>query len=329
MSKKKFDLNKYKSSIKQASTPLKKPKYISLDPCLHSVLGMPGIPQGHITQVYGKSDTGKTSLMFHAAVEAQKQGVLPVIIVTEGKVDWERARSMGFDYHGDLSAEEREERGLPLDSDGSAIVEEELEYLEDVFSFIDKICADVEMGNLPENVAIFWDSVGNTLSEDEVKVNKDGTTEKKSTMMKAAKVITEHMRVISKKINNTRKISHPKFVTLFIVNQAYTKPPAFPGGMSTIVPYGGEAIWFRSSLVIKTQRRSKLKATKDSVKMGFGILSKLTVDKNHLTNTAHEGEFVITADEIMPNDKTAVDDYKTRNKDKWGNAVIFEEEDHD
>jgi RecA/RadA recombinase len=326
MSKKNFDLNKYKKAIKQSSTPLKKDKFIVLDQCMHSVLGMPGIPMGHITQVYGKSDTGKTSLMFHAAARAQAQGILPVIIVTEGKVDWERARGMGFQYYGDLSEEEKVERGIDPGDDGFAIVEEELEYLEDVFQFVDKICADVEMGDLPQDVMVFWDSVGNTLSQEEVEVQKDGTTEKKKTMMKAAKVITENMRVISKKINNTRKISHPKFVGLFIVNQAYTKPPAFAGGMSTIVPYGGDAIWFRSSLVLKTQRKSKLRATKDKVKMGFGILSKITVDKNHLTNTAHEGEFVITADEILPNETGAIKDYKDTHKDQWGNAVIFEED---
>src|SRR5690242_17320901 len=120
---KKFDLSKYKDSIKVADTPSKPDKFVVLDEALHSVLGVPGIPLGHITQVFGKSDTGKTSLLFHAAGQAQKQGILPVMIITEGKVDWERASAMGFDKD-------------------TAIVNESCEYLEDAFRFIDKVTAD-------------------------------------------------------------------------------------------------------------------------------------------------------------------------------------------
>jgi recombination protein RecA len=297
--KKNFDLGAYKKTIKVADTALKKDKFVVLDECMHSVLGVPGLPLGHITQVFGKSDTGKTSLLFHAAAQAQKQGVLPVVIVTEGKVAWDRAELMGF-------------------SKDEAIVEENLEYLEDVFKFIDKIVADVSMGELPYDVMIFWDSVGNTLSRDEVEIQKDGTVEKKSTMMKAAKVISENMRVISTKVNSTRKISYPKSVGLMIVNQCYTKPPAFSGGMPSLVPYGGDSIWYRSSLVLKTARAKKLTATKDGNKYGFGIVAKITVDKNHIANVAHTGEFVITADSIIPNEKSALDSYKKEHKEGWG-----------
>ena len=306
MAKKKFDLAAYKATIKVADTPLKKDMFVELNECLHAVLGMPGIPLGHITQVYGPSDTGKTSLLFHTAAQAQKQGIMPVMIITEGKVDWDRAALMGFDKE-------------------NAIINENCEFLEDAFNFIDKIASDVAMGDLPYNVMVFWDSVGNTLSKDEVEIQKDGTWEKKSTMMKAAKVISERMRVISKKINDTRKVSYPNSVGLMILNQAYTEPPKFPGAPSKLVPYGGNAIWFRSSLVLKTQRTKKLSATKNNIDMGFGIVSKITVDKNHLTNTAHAGEFVITADEIIPNDKTAIAYYKETHKQNWGDDLEIKE----
>src|SRR5690606_33604376 len=97
MAGKKFDLNKYKESIKTADTPLKKDKYVILNEALQSVLGLPGIPLGHTTQVYGPSDSGKTSLAFHAAAQAQAQGILPIWIVTEAKVSWDRAKLMGVD----------------------------------------------------------------------------------------------------------------------------------------------------------------------------------------------------------------------------------------
>ena len=296
---KKFDLEAYKKTIEVADTPLKPDEFVILDECLQSVLGLPGIPLGHITQVFGPSDSGKTSLMFHSAAQAQKSGVLPVMIITEGKVDWERAQQMGFDR-------------------SFAVINENCEFLEDVFKFIDKISSDVASGELPHNVLIFFDSVGNTLSKDEVEVQEDGTYEKKATMMKAAKVISENMRTISKKINDTRKISYPKSVGLFIVNQAYTQPPSFPGGMPSQVPYGGNAIWYRSSLVIRTKKAKKLTAKKSGMNLGFGIVSKISVDKNHISNTTNSGEFVITAAAIIPNEAKAIKEYKDSHKDIWG-----------
>jgi len=300
---KKFDLEAYKKKRKIADTPKKKEKFIVLDECMHSVLGMPGIPLGHITQVYGLSDTGKTSILFHTAAKAQAQGILPIVIVTECKVDWERARAMGF---------ERDK----------AIIEENVETLEQGFDYVDRTLVDVANGELPD-VMIFWDSIGNTMSESEFEVKKDGTTEKKSTMMKAARVISERMRVIDKKVWNTQKVSYPGYAGLMFINHAYTEPPAFPGAKAGTTPYGGKKIWYSSSLVLKTSRRKKLSAIKDGTTMGFAIIAKIQVDKNHLTNTAHSGEFVITADRIIPNEKTAIDYYKVDTKDSWG--VILDE----
>lgn len=300
---KKFDLEAYKKTVKTADTPLKKDQFVVLDECLHEVLGLPGMPLGHVIQVYGKSDTGKTSLMFHTAAQAQKQGIMVVMVITEGKVDWDRAASMGFNKE-------------------LAIVNENCEFLEDVFTFVDKITADVSSGDLPFDTMIFFDSVGNTLSREEVVIAEDGTYTKKPSMMKAAKVITENMRGLSKKINNTRKISYPKAVSFFVVNQAYTKPPAFPGGQPSLVPYGGDAIWYRSSLCIRTAKSKKLTAKKNGMDLGFGIVSKISVDKNHISNTTNSGLFVITSDAIIPNLKKAIDEYKTEHKDTWGAVEI-------
>jgi RecA/RadA recombinase len=303
MSKKKgFDLQEYKKSIEVADTPLKMDLYVKLNDALQTVLGLPGFALGHITQVFGLSDSGKTSLVFHAAAQAQKQGILPVFIVTESKVSWDRAKTMGVDID-------------------NAIVEY-AEYLEDIFVKIDRIASDVIMGKLPYNVIIFVDSIGNSLSVDSVTVAKDGTTETGGAMMKAAKVIREKMRVFSHKINNTRKTSSPFYVGLVFINHAYKSPPAFPGGPTTIVPYGGDGIYFSSSLVIRTKKVKTLKAVVDGQEKGFGIISKITIDKNHISNVTNAGEFVITGDTILPNEKTAIDNYKNEKKENWSNIKI-------
>lgn len=292
-----FDLSEYKKSIQLADTPLKMDLYVQLNSALQSVLGLPGLPLGHIVQVFGLSDSGKTSLVFHAAAQAQSQGILPVFIITENKVSWDRAKSMGVD----------------LDN----CIVENAQYLEDIFTKIDRIVSDVVMGKLPVNVMIFVDSIGNTVSVDSVTENKDGTVELGGAMMRAARVIRERMRVFSHKINNTRKTTSPFSVGLTFVNHAYKQPPQFPGGPTTIVPYGGDGIYFSSSLVIRTKKVKTLKAVVAGQEKGYGIVSKITVDKNHISNTTNAGEFVVVADSIMPFEKSVLDEYKEKNKANW------------
>lgn len=302
---KKFDLESYKKSIKVSDTPLKPDLFLQLNDALKAVLGLPGLPLGHITQIFGLSDSGKTSILFHAAAEAQKQGILPVLIITEGKVSWDRAERMGFDK--------------------SNAVIEYATYLEDIFRIIDRVVSDVKMGRLPFNTMIFVDSIGNSVSVESVKENKDGTTEMGGAMMKAAKVIREQCRIFSHKINDTRKISSPFSVGLTFINHAYRQPPAFPGGPTTLVPYGGDGIWLASSLVIRTKKGSKLTAKKDSQTLAFGITSKISVDKNHVSDISNSGDFVITADAIIPNEKSAIDAYKEEHRDTWGELEIEED----
>jgi recombination protein RecA len=303
---KKFDLNKYKQTIKLAETPYKKDTYIQVNDALKEVMGLPGIPMGHITQVYGPSDSGKTTLAFHAAAQAQAQGAVCVFIITESKVSWDRATSMGVNVDECLVAH--------------------AEHVEDIFKHIDRFLSDQASGNLPVDLFFIVDSIGNTISVDSVKVNKDGTSEIGGAMMKVAKVLRENLRVFSHKINNTRKISSPKVAGLMFVNHAYKSPPAFPGGPTTTVPYGGDGIFYCSSLVLKTSKGKKVEAIVDGKKIKFGLVTKISVDKNHLSNVSNSGEFVITANMIIANEKGAIDDYKQQYKDSWGGAEIEQNE---
>lgn len=300
---KQFDLQSYIKTIEAAKVEKKQDKYVVLDECIQAVIGIPGVPLGHITQVYGKSDTGKTSLLFHTAAQAQKQGILPIFIMTEGKVDWSRAERMGVDLN-------------------NCIRYEDANFLEEAFAKIDQFITDVSMGDLPMDAIILWDSVGSLPSKDEVKVNKDGTTEKKASMMRSAKAIRENIRVISRKINVTRNVSYPKSVGLMILNQVYTKPPDGPFGHSTLVPYGGDAIKYASSVAWKMSYVARMKAEKNKQKFDFGIISKLSVEKNHISDLSMEGTFIVTSDVFMPNEKKAVDKYREEHKEEWGDAIL-------
>jgi RecA/RadA recombinase len=309
---KKFDLKEFKETIKVSAAEYKKDEYVILDPCLQEVLKLPGLPLGHITQVYGKSDTGKTSLMFHAASQCQKLGILPVVIITEGKVDWTRAEAMGFNKE-------------------NAIVEENLKYLEEIFDFMDnKIITNVMNGKLPYDVMIFWDSMGNTLSEKSIKINeKTGEREIKNTHMQAAAIKSERLSILMDRVNDTRKINYPKFVGAFIINSVYSGTPAYTGAPVPQIVKGGNKVKYTASLMIKTDLVSKLEATKDGRKLNFGMRSKFSVTKNHINGQEYSGEFIITSNRVLPNDAKVLKAYKDEFRDSWGDSEIYETHDVD
>lgn len=318
MTTKKFSLKDFKETIKVSAAEYKKDKYIELDSCLQEVFKLKGLILGHITQLYGPSDSGKTSIMFHAIAKAQEQGILPVVIISEGKIDWNRARAMGVKYSGDLPEDQREEDFI--------IVEENLKYLEDIFNFIDnKIINSVMNGKLPFNVQIFWDSMGNSISEKSVKVDeKTGEREVKNTHMQAAAIKSERLTLLMDRVNDTRKVNYPNSVGALIINHVYTGQPAYPGAPAPMVVKGGNKVKFTASLMLKTQSIKKLEAVVNGSKLKFGIVSKLSVTKNHINGQEYSGEFVITEDKFLPNDVKAIKDYKDLNKERWGNVELYE-----
>lgn len=60
-------------------------------------LGVGGIPQGRIIEVYGPESSGKTSLTLHLAAECQKQGGTVAFIDAEHALDTHYATNLGVD----------------------------------------------------------------------------------------------------------------------------------------------------------------------------------------------------------------------------------------
>jgi RecA/RadA recombinase len=299
---KKFDLQAFKASIRASDVPYKKDEYIGWGEALQEVSGLPGLPMGHVVQVYGPSNGGKSSLGFHLAAKAQSQGILPVFIITEGKMSIERAASMGVNI----------EEAIIVHST----------YIEDVFEQLYKFLSHQAKGDIPKDILFIVDSIGNTISRDSVKVSKEGNTEVGGAMMKVSRVLRENMRVVSHSINDTRKVNSPHFASLMVINHSYKQPPQFPGGPTLDVPYGGDGVFYSSSLVIKVRKTKFLKAVKDGRDVSFGISTKLAVEKNHINGVSNEGPFLITPDSIIPDEPTALKNYKDEHKDSWNGLVI-------
>ena len=62
----------------------------------------------YVSTICGHPNTGKSTLINHAIVSAQRQGIVPVIYDTENNFDFQYAIDMGMDatpVYGDVNVE--------------------------------------------------------------------------------------------------------------------------------------------------------------------------------------------------------------------------------
>jgi len=300
--KKKFpNISKYKEKVEKR-VDYKPQEWIDMSYAYKEVTRLPGIPVGHITMVYGKSDTGKTTLLVEAGAYAQKQGILPVCIITENKFSWDRAKTMG------------------LNPDG-CIVHNGIETIEEGMEIVRDTLRDQADGSLPYDIVFLWDSIGGTASEAEIAANEEDGGGSRA-MMETAKILRAKVaRFLGPKINATRKASYPYNATWVIVNHAYTAPAKPPSRIGSIEPYGGDGIWLPSTLVFRMggimSRSSKVSATKDKVDVAFALKTALVLEKNHITDVSAKGTIICTDHGFILNDKNAIDEYKKMYRDGW------------
>jgi hypothetical protein len=257
---------------------------------------------------YGKSDTGKSTMGLEAAANAQKQGILPVFIITENKFSFERGETMGIDFD-------------------DAIVHNGVATIEEGCKYIKEILDSQEKGELPYDVLFIWDSIGGTPSEKELGKMEDG--ESGGGMMVTARVIREEItRYLGPRINATRNETFPYTSTLMFINHAYTAPPKMPSGPPSLEPYGGDGIFYVSTLVFRTGgimgRSKKIKATYKKVEYAYALESDLVVVKNHITNVSGSGGKILCTDYgFLENTKEAIDSYKKEHAHEWG--MVYDE----
>ena len=248
---------------------------------------------------------------------AQKQGILPVFIITEKKWSWDRIVEGGFDKE-------------------NCLYRDDIDTIEEGCDFMQQVLRDQAEGRLPYDIVFLWDSIGATPSKAEfrqseadldamMKSIEDGKEVKESKgggMMITARVLRERItRNLSHKISATRKQSSPYNATFIIANHAYQAPPSFPGGVTTLNLYGGDSLYLCSTLVFRLggvmSNSSKVTATKDGVDITFAIKSSFSILKNHISDSSGSGKIVCTPLGFLRDDKKDIDAYKEKNKKGW------------
>lgn len=208
--------------------------------------GVLGLKFGHMVQVAGKSDSGKTSISLDAMRRAQQQGYGIIYVETESKTGPEDLVAAGIDPNGVICI-------------NSSITEEAFE--------LGLKAWDSFFQDFPNEKLLFvYDSFGNTVSMRDSGISM---TEKTAMVGGAAKTNRLGLSAMRAKM-----IKDP--VAVLLVNRTYDNMGS-PGKTNA----GGDAINFFSMLTVQTARKGWYEKTVQGQKVRAGAIVIWNVYKNH------------------------------------------------
>lgn len=333
--------------IKNASNADKPMDWLIMPQAFQDAVKLPGIPQGYVSTLMGWPNTGKSTLINHAIVAAQKQGLIPVIYDTENNFDFKYAIDMGMDaepVYDDVDTEVTD----PVTGEVTIVTENKIvEYVGNFFYFNNAILRErygdidystgkklatkrtkaviedmvysinefLEMqanGDIEQGFVFLWDSVG-TISGLKTYNSKVGNP-----MFDAGTISAAFQDIMDNSIPASRKVSSPYTNTMLIVNKVWSDNTSNPVGPPSLEMKGGKSVGYRSRLVILLGGQlkagiKKLTATSKGLNYNWGIQTKVKVMKNQLPspfNVTYEGEFICTDIGIIGTDKESQDNYK-------------------
>ena len=256
--------------------------------------------------------THNTTAMVKAAVSVQKQGGIPVFIITEQKWSWEHARIMGLQFQETI-----DEATGEVDYDGQFIFNNTFNTIEDISDYMNGMLDEQGKGNLPYELTFLWDSIGS--------VPCRMTFEGKGGKMHNAGVLADVIGMgLNNRITGSRIIDSKYTNTLIIVNQPWVKTDMKnPMSQPKIKAKGGEAVYLNSTLVFQFGNQqdagiSKLDAQKQGRKIVFSTRSKVSVIKNHINGLGYsDGRLLVTPHGFIMDDPDSIKKYKTEHSDYW------------
>ena len=316
-----FDLDKFKKSkYLDQSSKFKKQRWLSFSPALRDALSIPGVPLGHVFVARGGSDTGKTTLLIEAAVEAQKQGILPVFIITEMKWDFAHAQKMGFQ----CEAVPDEATGEVVNYTGFFIYVDRgsLNTIEDVSAFIADLLSEQKEGKLPFDLLFLWDSIGSIPCEMSVKQGSNNP------MWNAGAMATQFGNFINQQFPLSRKESYPYTNTLFVINKTGVQPALTPMSQPRMTNKGGNTMYWDATIVatfgnVTNSGTSKISVQHKGKKVEFAKRTKIAIDKIHADyGIATTSTVIVTPHGFIPDTPEAIKEYKKQYAQDWFNEQV-------
>lgn len=325
-------------------------EWILMPKAFQDAIKLPGIPMGYVTTVRGWSDTGKTTLKNALIASAMRQKVFPVIFETESNFDFSYAKDCGMEVepiYGDveevnLETGEVEVNTKIIDWAGEYLLFNNntiLEYtdmkgvqcgyidystgnitkkkrtiavIEDVAHIISDMLKRQENDEIPRPLLFAWDSIG-TLPSFRSYSSSTGNN-----MFDAGAYENAFKTIWNIQIPSSKQIGSPYTNTFFAVNKPWQDIMNSMGGAVSIENKGGKALFWATRLGIHlggTAKAStkKLKATLKGKEYQYGIITKISVYKNHLPsphNITYNGTMCCVHNGIIGEDE--LDAYKKK-----------------
>lgn len=317
-----FDLNDFKKSKNLNSNAGFKPQeWLKVSDAFIEAVGLPGIAIGHLTVIRGHPDTGKSTLLLEASAASQRQGRLPVFIVTEQKWDFEHAKKIGLDIQEVVDTDTGE---ITYTGNFIYIDLESITTIEHVAAFILDILDEQAKGKLPYGIDFYWDSAGTIPCQQSI----DSKTFNNEW---AASAISRNFgNYIDQRITLSRKNSSPYTNSLIIVNKIWVDKPAVYGAQPVMKNKGGNTFYSDCSMLITfgnvtNSGTSKIKAKKDGKEVEFGKRVKVQVEKNHINGITTSTKIIATPHGFIKENPTDIEKYKKVHREEWLNVLGTED----
>lgn len=312
LNKKLQSLAAYKKTNGLDKTEYKPQEWMDLSPAFREVTGVRGIPIGHITILRGHSDSSKTTALIEAAVSAQKRGVLPIFIISEMKWSWEHAKMLGLEFEEKVN----EKTGEVTGHEGFFIYVDraQLKTIEDVAEYINKTLDDQEKGDLPFDLAFFWDSVGSLPCKMSVEKQKNNNE------WNAGAMSVQFGGSINQRIVASRKLESPYTNSLVCVNKVWTQKPESIMGQPRMENKGGKTMWYDATFIItfgniSSSGINKIKVKKNGKEIVWGSRVKLQLEKNHVNGISITGKIIVTPTGYILDTEKAIKAYQAEHLD--------------
>lgn len=236
---------------------------------LLELVGLPCVPYNKIIQISGPPDSGKSTSSGQLMAAAQQSGHLVILWDSEDKFDAHR-----FDTQfGGISSDVLLVKTNEILQGGEKVR---------------KLTAAVKDKYPDAKILLVWDSVGGSQARGAAERELD--SEKHGQPGQDAKENGAVMKMFVGLINK-----YNDSVAVVLINQVYAKIGFMQMGDAES---GGKKIEFHSSLIIRLKRIKTRTRLVKGQKVKYGICTRATVAKNHLSQSAtslHQLDFEITA----------------------------------
>lgn len=226
--------------------------WIQLKPFFKLGTGGDGFPCGHVTQIIGKPDSGKSTLAMEGMISCQKKGGIAYLIDSEHKFSMSRFALMG---------------GNPKD-----IVVLQTDTLEQAWDGIEKVLNEIKTlreEGIKAPMMMVWDSVAASVPES-IMESETGDAH-----------VAVEAKLNNKNIRRLKQLIEKTETACVFINHFYMTQPKNKYEQSQLIIKGGEEMTFLSTLILITKQGAKITRTVKGEEQQIGRTTRFTVHKGH------------------------------------------------